>query len=80
MKTQKNIELYLVKTDTQQNNGKIRETDYRVLACSVKEAIEIVEESCEGVDETVFFCQMISHITGLPSNRYEIHEVSNNEI
>jgi hypothetical protein len=75
MKTEKDVELYLVKTDTQQTDGKIRETDYRVLACSAKEAIEIVEESCEGIDETVVHCQIISHITGLPSNRYEIHDI-----
>ena len=74
MKNKYDIALYLVKTDMLlPEDGVIRETDYRVLATSVTEAVQIVEECANtDLDEKVIHCQEISHITGLPSNRYYV--------
>lgn len=69
------IELYLVDTDRhepKEAGAKVITTEYRVLARSVGEAADIVNESNQGHDEVIRRVQFASHITGLPNARYQI--------
>lgn len=68
-------ELYLVDTDRHEPKkagAKIIPTEYRVLARSVIEAAEIVNESNKGTDEIVRSVRFASHVTQMATNRYKI--------
>jgi hypothetical protein len=71
------VALYAVVTERYGNTDKkklsieIKHTEYNILAKSVKEAVEIVEETSHG-QEIVVCCKMVSFITILPEDRYEI--------
>ena len=73
----KEISLYTVETEYIEPlpSNKITKNVIRVLATSVNEAASIVQESCDGTDETVTAVFKSSHITGLTTNRYKIVKI-----
>ena len=69
-----NVALYAVRTDQlePEPSKKILQVEYRVLACSVHEAAQIIQEGIVDDNEVIKEVFFASHITCLPNARWSI--------